>query len=150
MATHLQPKNIMDPNLRPTVPSLTQLANEVPRINNYDMQALADQWREIAWETFPEQYRSPQCQVEDFYKYVLTIMDTMGKPKYECLAHFAFEILALPTSNTDVERLFSKFSQIKRKERSNLKLETITSLIHLNEYAKMNNMKPYKDMISVV
>lgn len=67
MATYLQPKNTMNPNLRPTVRSLTQLAKEVPKIN-YDTQARAGQWRYIPRETFPEQYKSLQCEVETFYK----------------------------------------------------------------------------------
>lgn len=62
MATYLQPKNTMNPNLRPTVRSLTQLAKEVPKINNYDTQAY------IPRETFSEQYKSLQCEVETFYK----------------------------------------------------------------------------------
>lgn len=68
MATYLQPKNTMNPNLRPTVPSLTQLAKEVSKINNYDTQVRAGQWQYIPRETFSEQYKSLQCEVETFYK----------------------------------------------------------------------------------
>ncbi|XP_076036562.1 uncharacterized protein LOC143022301 [Oratosquilla oratoria] len=150
LAACLHPKNVINPTTRLDMPSLTQLAKEVPRINNYNMQELADQWRDIAWETFPDEVTDKKYPIEIFYQYVLSLTDISDKAKYESFAHFAMEVLALPTSNTDVERLFSKFNLIKRKERSNLKLDTIKSLIHLQEYADEIRKEVYEDMLSLV
>ena len=131
------------------MPSLSDLAKEVPRINTFDMQALADQWRDISWRTFPEDFKNPHCDIVKFYQYVMKIEDVLGNCKYETFAKFALQVLSLPTSNVDAERLFSKLNLIKRKERSSLKLKTIRSLIHLDQYSRQHK-EPSNEMLEII
>ena len=71
-----------------------------------------------------------------FFKFISEYEDNDGSRKYQCLANFALEVLSLPSSNADAERLFSKYNLIKRKERNALKLETVRALINISECAK--------------
>lgn len=65
----------------------------------------------------------------------MSTKDISGIKKYKSLGHFALEVLSLPSSNADAERLFSKYNLIKRKERNSLHLGTVQTLIHVSEFA---------------
>lgn len=136
LASYLHPKKFLDHNIRSTMPSLSDLVREVPRINTYSIQTLDDQWRDIAWHHFPDNIKELQGNAQIFFKFISEYEDDDGSRKYQCLANFALEVLSLPSSNADAERLFSKYNLIKRKERNALKLETVRALINVSECAK--------------
>lgn len=150
--SYLHPKNILDNNLRRTVPSLNELVNELPAVScSYDTQKIDDQWRDIPWHTFPENIKELQKNAEVFYQHIISIEDDFGENKYECIGKFALEVLSLPCSNADAERLFSQYNLIKRKSRNCLKLESIRALIHLKDsYKLQDNFQPTKEMLMSV
>ena len=150
-AANLQPKNVLDRSLRTEVPSLIDMAREVPLINSFDRQTLDDEWRSIPWHPFKEDIKGVMNDAESFFKYILQITDDTGAPKFENLGNFAHQVLSLPTCNADAERLFSKMNLIKRKERNSLKLETVKSLIRISECCgDLQSFEPPQEMLNVV
>lgn len=135
LSSYLHPKRVIDMSVRREMPSLRELASEVPRICNYDYQKLDDQWRGIPWHQFPHDMLNPRIDVLRFYKYIISIVNDNGDYKFKCFGQFALKVLSLPTS-TDVERLFSKMHLIKRKHRNSLHTNTVKSLITLSECAR--------------
>ena len=78
----------------------------------------------------------PSC--DEAVKFWLSIRDMkspMGEPKYLNLATLALQLLAIPVSNADSERVFSLVRRIKTDFRSSLSVETVSALIgcHFNK-----------------
>ena len=77
---------------------------------------------------------SENCDALAFWMAVLKMKLPMGEPKYVNLATLALELLAIPASNTDSERVFSLVRRVKTDFRASLAPETLSSLIgcHFN------------------
>lgn len=148
LTCYLSPIKMLDHNSRTAMPSITDLMEEVPLINTYSKHVLDDQWREIPFYKFPEEINGLKYDAEKFYNYIMKIRDDSGHFKFQAIAKFSLEVLSLPTSNADVERLFSKLNRIKRKERNSLKNENVRALIHISEYAIKSNGDPDNDLVS--
>lgn len=73
---------------------------------------------------------------------------------FSVLPQFACDILALPTSNTDAERIFSKTGLIKTKQRNKLHNTTQAALVHVSEAVKSSGgcvkFEPTQDMLCSV
>lgn len=86
-----------------------------------------------------------------FYIKILEAEDIEGNKLFNTFGNFAMQILALPTSNADAERLFSKLTLIKSKVRNSLQLPSIKSLIQLSETVTngggCNNFTPTQAML---
>ncbi|MPC71174.1 hypothetical protein E2C01_065444 [Portunus trituberculatus] len=124
----------MDPTTRANMPSMSDLMDELPRISNmYDKQVVDNEWRNVQFYKFPDHVKDTNNDICQFYAHLMTLKDAMGNFQYRTFATFALNVLSLPTSNADVERLFSKLNLIKRKQRNCLHLNTIKSLIALSE-----------------
>lgn len=152
LAAYLHPKRVTDPTTRTQMPSLRDLIDEVPRVDNYDRQAVDDQWRRIQWHQFPEAMKNPKCDINDFYKYVMEVVDDNGEAQFAVFGKFALQVLSLPLSNADAERLFSKVNLIKRKQRNRLRVESVKTLVALSECAAKQGgckvFQPCETMIS--
>lgn len=125
----------LDQQSRVQMPSLSDLALEFPRIFSGNYQQLDDEWRNIENVVIPEamrQIRNP----EHFFKELSTLTDEFGDLYFTVLPLFALTILSLPTSNADVERIFSKVNLIKTKQRNKISTSTLTSLIIASEMVK--------------
>lgn len=88
-------------------PTFADLATTLPRLFASDMQKLYDEWR------FNRRAQIPKALVEnknleEFYKGLLELADEDGNHLFALLPYFVLHILALPTSNVDAERIFSK------------------------------------------
>lgn len=151
LAAYLHPKRVISSAVRTEMPSLRDLIACVSRISSYDRQAIDNQWRTIQWHKFPEEFKSPACNVASFYQYILAIEDNNGNLKYEMFGKFALEVLSLPLSNADAERIFSKLNLVKNKTRCRLQTHTVKSLIAISEYGSLqggcNNFEPDEDML---
>ncbi|CAH2100389.1 unnamed protein product [Euphydryas editha] len=62
---------------------------------------------------------------------VLNLKDAQGESRFEELAPFANNLLILPHSNADVERLFSSMNFIKNKQRSRMKINLQTAILRI-------------------
>ena len=79
------------------------------------------------------------CSTDDqdaveFWLSVLNMKSAMGEYRYTNLGRLALQLLAIPTSNADSERVFSLVRRIQTDFRSQLIPETISALIgvHFN------------------
>lgn len=68
------------------------------------------------------------------------------------LTKFALDILSLPHSNSDCERVFSAVNCMKTKIRNRLNTETINGALHTKQHLNLNGncitFKPTKDMLN--
>lgn len=66
-----------------------------------------------------------------FWAEVLLFKDAAGNNLFADLAKFAIDVLSLPWSNADVERVFSQLNTVKTKLRNRLITETVNAVLHL-------------------
>ena len=118
-----------------SMPTLSDLVVEVPRIYSGDIQKLDNEWRH-------------------FFIYLATVNNESGQPEFEVLPTFALNVLSLPTSNADAERIFSKMNLIKTKIRNRLSTSTQAALATVSETVKREGgcvqFEPTAKMIKVV
>ncbi|KNC20769.1 hypothetical protein FF38_00083 [Lucilia cuprina] len=65
--------------------------------------------------------------------------DSAGNNPFKDLAKFAIEMLSLPWSNADVERVFSQLNVVKTKLRNRLITDTVNAVLHVRYGLKLNN-----------
>ena len=74
-----------------------------------------------------------------FWLRVLAMKSPMGEQKYLHMATLSLELLSIPASNADSERVFSVVRRIKTEFRSSLSTESVSALIscHFNKTSKI-------------
>lgn len=112
MTSHLYPETFIDPQTRVFMPSLYPLVKSLPRIYEGDIQNLDNEWRNIDSVTLPSDLNAHKHDPIVFYV-KLANMKHHNEYLFQTVATFALNILALPATNTDAERLFSKLHLIK-------------------------------------
>ena len=104
-----------------------------PRLYNGRLQDLDNEWRKLPnakLDIDPE-----SCGAVHFYQQLALVKDYEGYC-FKNLATFALELLALPVSNADAERLYSKLNLVKTDVRNKLGIDTLKSLLMLSEEVK--------------
>ena len=91
------------------------------------------------------------CDAVKFWLKVCSMKSPMGELKYENLATLALQLLSIPASNADSERVFSLVRRIKTEFRSSLSTETVSALIgcHFNKTSKCCEMTKFEDCLLV-
>ncbi|XP_076049510.1 zinc finger BED domain-containing protein 5-like [Oratosquilla oratoria] len=105
------PKFFLDERSRISMPTLRDLVNAFPRIT-VNPQHLDDEWRAVENAEIPEEIKIIS-NPEKFFTALSTLRDDFNQPMFEIFSKYALEVLSLPTSNVDVERLFSKVNLLK-------------------------------------
>ncbi|XP_076043833.1 uncharacterized protein LOC143026929 isoform X1 [Oratosquilla oratoria] len=134
MASFLSPQKIMDKRTRDKMNTLVDLTKAVPRLFSGNINELDDEWRKLDFVNFPEEWK--RLSAEDFSIKIMDFEDHTGHKKYYNFALFALQVLALPTSNADAERLFSVVGNVKTKIRNSLQIPSLTALIKVSEAVK--------------
>ncbi|CAG5059112.1 unnamed protein product [Parnassius apollo] len=86
-----------------------------------------------------------------YWNKVLSMKDYHGNFIYENLEVVISVLLAVPSSNTEVERLFSILKNVKTDKRNRLSNETLNGLFHTKFGMQANNcsiLEPNSAMIS--
>ena len=83
----------------------------------------------------PDQLKE-KCGVVHFYQQLSLVMNPNDEPLFKNLSTFALQILFLPVSNTDAERIFSKVNLIKTDIRNSLNTKSVEALILISEAVK--------------
>lgn len=132
-------------------PTLLPLATLVPKISNsYNIQEI-DEWRQLPFVHLPDDIT--KFNVADiFWGKLKTYTKSSNEKEFEVIAQFALDILSLPHSNADSERIFSKVNLIKTKQRNRLNTKTIDGCIlasqAVKEQKKLNKkFHPTSDML---
>lgn len=128
---------ILDPTQCQNIPSKTfnQIDNLFPI--NFDKSTVALEYREFAVDT--DVFVSGDDQdAMDFWLNIKSMKSPMGDYKYGNLDTLALQLLFIPASNADSERVFSLVRRIKTDFRSRLIPETVSALvgIHFNSLDK--------------
>lgn len=105
-------------------------------VNSANLQELDMQWRMLR---NMQELNSLPDDVESFWKEIRKITAGDGTETFEELSNFAFNILCLPHSSANVERIFSKVNLIKSKQRNALNTETLNGLLHCKEIVEIQN-----------
>ena len=80
-----------------------------------DLQTLDNEWRAIDTSVIPENLRNIDSTKQGpvYFYQELAKVEFDSQLLFKNLSTFALRLLALPVSNADAERLFSKWSNIK-------------------------------------
>ncbi|XP_071567430.1 protein FAM200A-like [Temnothorax nylanderi] len=137
----LHPKNALSLSYRDTTPTLLNLMKVIPRVlscndSNDMMQKIDDQWRRLPFSTAFLPKDLDKTHVDKFWNKILDNKNAAGKSEFHELATFALDILCLPHSNADCERIFSRVNLMKTKFRNKLKIETVNGSLLATECVK--------------
>lgn len=80
---------------------------------------------------------SDQVSPEEFWIMVRRIQNLNGERTYKDLANFALRALTLPTSNADIERIFSVMTIVKNKLRNRMLLPMLVAIIRIRVHLKV-------------
>lgn len=149
----LSVRKCLSKNFLLETPTLADLVSEVPRIYNGNVQDLDAEWRRLPDVELPLDLRQTNNS-EQFFRGLRTLTNENGEPMFSVLPQFALNVLALPTSNADAERIFSKTGLIKSKIRNKLLPSTQAALVQVSEIVKMQGgcvaFQPTPTMITSV
>lgn len=153
LCSNLSVANCLRDDALLSMPTMYDLAREVPRIYSGDFQKLDDEWRHIPNLDIPEDIQASN-NAETFFLYLANVKNGDGEPEFKILPTFALNILSLPTSNADAERMFSKTNLIRTRTRSRLATSTQAALAIVSEAVKREGgcvqFEPSAKMIKVV
>ena len=154
MASFLGPAKILRSTTRNVLPCLHDFAKLVPRLYCGDLQTLDNEWRALDSATLPEDITTHDCSETAFFFKLGQVTDNVGNYLFKNLAHFALMILALPTSNSAAERLFSKINLTKTDYRNRLQIPAVQALTVVSEAVKAQEccfkFQPSNDMIDAL
>lgn len=131
--------------------SILPLLLSVPRIasNKEIWQEIDDEWRRIP--LLSDQIADVANINEDdiFWTKLLHLEEITGEKLLKHLPKVALEILSLPHSNADCERIFSKINNMKTKSRNKLITETVKGLLLTSEGVNgdCSSFKPSNEML---
>ena len=135
------------------MPTLSDLATEVPRIYAGNLKKLDYEWRHILNIPIPQEIKESN-NAEAFFLYLCRLRDENGQLEFTVFPQFALNILSLPTSNADAERISSKLNLIKTKTRNKMLTSTQAALAVVSETVKSKGgcvkFEPTEHMIRVV
>lgn len=128
----------LDPAIIKTgsIQSITDVALMLKFFETKKLQELDTEWRLLR---NTEEIQSFSDDLLSFWNQLKNIRSSDGTPAFENLINFVFDILCLPHSSANVERIFSDIALTKTKQRNKLSTSTITGLLHTRRYLRPNN-----------
>ena len=137
MISFFKPETLLHQRSRIEMPSLYNLVEKLPLLYNIvHIQVLDTEWRLLDSAILPNHMKE-KCGIVHFYQKLALIMDELtDEPKFKNLSNFALQLLALPVSNTDSERIFSKINLIKTDIRNKISTDSVEALTIISEAVK--------------
>lgn len=105
MTSYFTPEKFLDPRTRDAMPSLHNIIECLPRIYSGDKQLLDNEWRTLDSVPLPEEITTNSSDPILFYNSLANYKEN-NEYIFKNLATFSLNILSLPVTNTDAERLF--------------------------------------------
>lgn len=106
-------------------PSLITMAKYFSK-SELDIDDIERQWRNVHLLKWSETQHTKKMWYE-----IASYRDANNENPFKKLVNFALEVLVLPHSNAEVERLFSKLNLIKNKLRNRLNSQTTNALLYI-------------------
>lgn len=130
MTSYFVPEIFIDSESRDMMPSLYPLVKYVPRIYTGDIQVLDNEWRQLDSVPLTTEVTTNLCDPVVFFTKLSNVKEN-NEYMFKNIGTFSLNILALPVTNTDAERLFSKLNLIKTDCRNNLSITSLKSLCYI-------------------
>jgi hypothetical protein len=132
----LQPKNVISLKFREQFPNLLPILKEFSRfVSSGSYQSIDDEYRKLPLH---RELPDDSLQIDIFYNHILNIKNEGGEYLFKHLATFVLNILCLPHSNAECERVFSKINLIKTNSRNRLLIETVSGTVLASQHLKNN------------
>ncbi|KAJ8888785.1 hypothetical protein PR048_008277 [Dryococelus australis] len=134
--TVLKEREVLDRKyfLKKKIPSIAHLASKFPAIVTYDrLQSLDMEWQLLRNHKFDF---DENVSAEEFWFHVKKLNAGDGSPMFPHLISFVEDLLCLPHSSANVERIFSAVNMIKTKQRNSLSTDTLVGLLHTKRMLK--------------
>ncbi len=87
---------------------------------------------------------SGEADAVKFWVGISNMKSPMGEQKYQNLATLALQLLSIPASNADSERVFSLVRRVKTDYRASLLTETLSALIGCHFNKTVHCCEPFK------
>ena len=110
------------------VPLATSLPNLVPQSK---LQVLDTEWRRLTINPLP--FDHEDMEPEEFWGRVSNITVGSGTLQFAVLSEFLQNLLCLPHTNVDVERVFSSVAAIKKKGRNRLHTKSVHAILKVKQ-----------------
>lgn len=125
----LNPKAILDPEIKKKFPSIADLHYFFPKICPNNITELDREWRMLRNVDFSlDQNKTPD--IIDFWKHVQKLRNGDESQTFPTLCELVKKLLCLPHSSAAVERLFSAINIMKTKLRNRISTTTIKGVLH--------------------
>lgn len=150
----LNPVKALSPSERDNWPSLVPLIVLLPLCSSgMKTQDIDDEWRSLCHYEFPKHILTEENvkNVDVFWGSVLNLRNDENVQLFPNLSMFFLNVLSLPHSNADCERIFSALNIIKTKLRNALHISSVCYLMLAKECVKddgCNNFIPTKAMVA--
>lgn len=139
LMTNLNPPKAMSRKTRDTVPSLLPLMEALPRIASSDKyQTIDDEWRQLPSFELPADI-DVKNQVDIFWAKLMDCEAGDQGMTFKNVSQFVLDVISLPHSNADSERIFSHINLIKTKTRNKMVISTVNGVLLAKQRVKDNN-----------
>lgn len=145
------PRNAIDSEIRQRHQSLSFFANQLPRCkpDGVSLQIIDDEWRSLPYAQLSNDILEEK-EVDVFWSKLATFCYENEILLFQNVATFVCNILSLPHSNADCERIFSSVNNIKTKLRNKLVNNTLNGVLLAKEFVCSNGdcvtFEPTKEM----
>lgn len=130
-----KPKKMLHPSATRWL-SLEAVVNRL--IEKENLQALDNEFREIIGLNFSEMFSEiPPAEV--FWKMIGNITTNDNKKAFPLMESFAFQMLSLPNSSANVERIYSQVNLNVTKSRNRLEVDTLSGILYTKDFLKFNS-----------
>lgn len=129
LLNYLNPKEALSNMARESTPSIQNLIQKLPRIDNSEnekeIQVIDDQCRSLPLGSFSSVI-TEEKETDKFWSKLYNYKHDEIVP-YKELAKFFLSVLSLPHSNADCERMFSKINRTKTSSRNRMITDTVSA-----------------------
>lgn len=137
------------PTLRPYLREFTRMSDKI------DWQCIHDEWRKLPFFQFDFNDKFNETTHPDvFWGHIYNYKnDDNGDFLFKNLAQFVLNLLCLPHSNAECERIFSKVYSIKTKSRNRLLTDTIEGIVLSKQHVgvtECTKFEPNDTMLNMI
>lgn len=139
LVTNLNPTKAVLRKTRNVMPSLLPLMDALPRVTSSDKhQTIDDEWRQLPSLELPE-YIDINDPIDIFWANLLNFEGGDQGMTFKNVSKFVLNVISLPHSNADSERIFSHINLIKTKSRNKMITSTVNSVLLTKQRIKNKN-----------
>ncbi|XP_066589338.1 uncharacterized protein [Prorops nasuta] len=138
----ISPENTLSPDFRDQNCNIMQIVKENNHcmIQNYnDKHSIINQYKEIIYYTLPNDITNPNIEISKFWFSLYFFEDNAREYPFRILASFVLNLLVIPHSNAEPERVWSKEKIMKTALRNKLHVDTVNSLLLASQCIKLQN-----------